>query len=218
LLLVATGCFNRNSSEEKANMGPTNESNKELKGDQWMTITDVTMKSEVEAIDNDLSNHNVRYAHKNAWNAVIWTEAVGHALWEGLGIAVRIVPDDQRFNHLPDTTINLELRQIVGGNRVDKASFRPDFKEVTRMKRGWETKISDAFKTARTPGTASNGAGAFLLNVEILMGDVVTFKITDLPIEYMSKKDMMQGKEYWKRRGQKEKFDVIPELRKEYRK
>jgi hypothetical protein len=184
-----------------------------------MTITDSTMRREVEEIDNDLSNHNVRYARKNAWNAIIWTEAVGHALWEGLGVAVRIVPDnDQGINHLPDTTINLELRQIVGGNQVDKVTFRPDFKEVTRMKRGWETKISDVFKTARRPGTASNLAGAFLLDVEILMGDVVSFKIADLPIEYMSRKDMMEGKEYWKRRGEKEKFDVIPELRKEYKK
>src|SRR5262249_52964949 len=129
-----------------------------------------------------------------------------------------IIPKDQHTDGIPSTEVSLELRQVVGGKEHKKVSMEPEFRKVTRIKNGWEATIADAFGTAKRPGTRSNTQGAYLLDVEVHIGKTVNLKAKDLPIEYLSKKEMMEGnKEYWKRSGHKEKFDVLPQLRDEYK-
>ncbi len=215
--VVGVGCYNNASPDGNHGTADTPMENK-VEGKQRMTFNDSALQEEFEAIENDLSHHNVTIVNKEGWSGIIWTDGVGHLLWDGIGIAIRIIAEDQRVDRTPSTKVFLELRQVIGGNEHKKVSLEPEFRKVKRIKNGWEAKVSDAFGTAKRPGIASNSRGAYLLDVEVLIENKINLKAKDLPIEYVSKKEMMEGnKEYWKRSGHKEKFEVLPQLRDEYK-
>ncbi len=216
-LMCADGCKKSGVKTNESQVQTQAEFEAEFRREIEMQAEKDPISLEFRLIREDLSNHNVIMVSRSGWTVIFWMDGAGFLLWDPVDVSLRLIPYEAS-KRVSNAKVKVRMEQVVGGNLIREVVKTPAFELKKRAEPGWETTIKNVFNTKYSPPSISTPKGAYLMSVEVFFSGV-KIKIPDIPVEFRSKEEMMTGTNmYWKRLGDKDFFEFIPELQPQFSK